>query len=108
MRAKIDLRVADTSDDKPLKPDEQAEFCTPRARMTRPPSIRPRLIRLTPSRALFALGAPHETSPTASLTERQLCRRSVLLCILFHRNLAHYPTRQGPKEGTCLTLRSRP
>ena len=30
MRAKIDLRVADTSDDKPLKPDEQAEFCTPR------------------------------------------------------------------------------
>jgi hypothetical protein len=38
-----------------------------------------------------------KTSPTASLPKRELCRRSVRLCILFLRNLAYYRTGQGPQ-----------
>jgi hypothetical protein len=35
--------------------------------------------------------------PTPPLTKRELCRRSVLLCILFLRNIAYYRTGQGPQ-----------
>ena len=44
---------------------------------------------------------------SAPLTKRELCRRSVLLCILFLRNLAYYRTGQG-QHGKHLLNHSEP
>jgi hypothetical protein len=48
-----------------------------------------------------------KTSTAPSLTKRELCRRSVLLCILFLRNLAYYRTGQG-QQGRHLLDPSEP
>jgi hypothetical protein len=48
-----------------------------------------------------------KTSAPPPLTKRELCRRSVLLCILFLRNLAYYRTGRGP-HGTPLLDPSEP
>src|SRR5215813_10671415 len=48
-----------------------------------------------------------KSSATPPLTKRELCRRSVLLCILFLRNLAYYRTGQG-QHGTHLLDPSEP